>query len=61
MKFGAKFEKHIKAKVKEFNGVVNTNFWDNKVPKEGVNHTCIACVSVDSVMKMKKRIIHKSI
>ena len=31
-------EKYIKAKVKEFNGVVNTNFLDDKVPKEGVHH-----------------------
>ena len=38
-------EKYIKAKVKEFSGVVNANFWGNKVPKEGVNHTRIAYVS----------------
>ena len=31
-------EKYIKAKVKEFNGVVNTNFLGDKVPKEGVHH-----------------------
>ena len=27
----------------------------DKVPKEGVHHTCIACISIDSVMKMKKK------
>ena len=27
-------EKYIKARVKEFNGVVNTNFWGDKVLKE---------------------------
>ena len=36
-------KKYIKAKVKEFNSVVNINFWGDKVPKEGVHHTCIAC------------------
>ena len=48
-------EKYIKTKIKEFNGVVNTNFWGNKILKEGVHHTCIACISIDSVMKMKKK------
>ena len=35
-------KKHIKSKVKEFNGVVNTNFWGHKIAKEGVYHTFIA-------------------
>ena len=47
-------EKHIKTKVKEFNGVVNTNFWGDRVPKEGMHYTCIACISIDSVMKIEK-------
>ena len=55
-------EKYMNVKVKKINGVVNTNFWGDKVPKEGVHHTCITCISVDSVIKMeKKRIIHKFI
>ena len=45
----------MKAKVKEFNGVVNKNFWGDKVPKEGVHHICLACLSIDSVMKMDKK------
>ena len=51
----------MKAKVKEFNGVVNTNFQSDKVPTEGAHHICIACISLDSVMKMEKRIINKFI
>ena len=47
-------QKYIKAKVKEFNGVVNTNFWGDEMPKEGVHHTFIACISIDSVMKIEK-------
>ena len=48
-------EKYMNVKVKKINGVVNTNFWGDKVPKEGVHHTCIACISVDSVIKWKKK------
>ena len=48
-------EKYVKAKVKEFSDVVNTNFCGDKVPKGGVCHTCIACKSIDSVMKMEKK------
>ena len=45
----------MKAKVKELDGVVNTSFWGNEVPKEGVHYTCIACASIDSVMKIVKK------
>ena len=31
-------EKYIKVKVKEFNGVVNTNFLDDEVPTDGVHY-----------------------
>ena len=34
---------------------------DDKVPKEGVHHTCIACISIDSVMKMKKKKLYSSL
>ena len=46
-------EKYTKVKVKEFNGVVNTNFLNEELPK-GVHHTCKASISIDSVMKMEK-------
>ena len=39
-------EKYMKTKVKQFNGVINTNFWGEKVPKEGVHHTFIACLNI---------------
>ena len=45
-------EKYIKVKSKEFNSVIKTNFLGYEVPKEGVHHTCIACIAIDSVMKM---------
>ena len=47
-------QKYIKAKVGEFSGVVNTKFWGDKEPKEGVNRTYIARISTDSVMNMEK-------
>ena len=36
------------------NDVVNANFWGDKVPKENVHHTCIACITFGSVMKVAK-------
>ena len=48
-------EKYIKAKVHEFNGVINTNFCGYKIPREGVHHTCIASISIDSVTKIDKK------
>ena len=47
-------EKYIKAKVREFNGVVKTNFLGDEIPKEGVHYACIACITIDSVMRIKK-------
>ena len=32
-------KKYIKAELKEFNSVVDINFWGDKVPKEDVYHT----------------------
>ena len=52
-------EKYIKAKVKEFNGVVKTNFLGDEIPKENMHYTCIACITIDSLMTMEKRIIHR--
>ena len=48
-------EKYIEAKVKEFNGAPNTNFWGDEVPKKGVHYTYIACIRIDSVIKMEKK------
>ena len=48
-------KKHIKAKVREFNGVIKANVLGDEVPKENVHYTCIVCVTIDSVMRMKKK------
>ena len=48
-------EKYIKAKVREFNGVIKTNFLSDEVPKESEYYTCIACITINSVMRMEKK------
>ena len=47
-------ETYIKAKVRKFSGVIKTNFLDDEVPKENEHYTCIACITIDSVMRMEK-------
>ena len=46
---------YLKAKLRELDGVIKTNFWGNDMPKENMHYTCIACITIDSVMKMDKR------
>ena len=48
-------EKYIKAKVRELDGVIKTNFLGNKVPKEIKHYNCIACITIDSVMRIEKK------
>ena len=53
--------KYLKAKVREFDGVIRTNCLGNDVPKEYMRYTCIACITIDCVMKIDKKIICKFI
>ena len=46
---------YLKAKVREFDGVIKTNFLGNDTPKENMHYTCIACITIDSVMKIDKK------
>ena len=45
----------MKAKVREFDGVIKTNFLSNDTPKENIHYICIACITIDSVMTMDKK------
>ena len=61
-KLGIKFHsepvyeyKYLKAKVREFDGVIKTNFLGNDVPKENMHYTCIACITIDSVLTIDKK------
>ena len=47
--------KCLKTKVRTFDGSIKTNFSGNNLPKENIHYTCIACITVDSVMKMNKK------
>ena len=49
-------EKYIKAKVREFNGVIKTNFLGDEVPKETKHYTCIVCVTI-LLREWKRKII----
>ena len=60
-KIGIKFQsepvceyEYLRTKVREFDGVIKTNILGNSVPKENMHYTCIACITIDSVMKMDK-------
>ena len=60
-KLGIKFhsqpvydKKCLKTKVREYVGVIKTNFLGNDVPKENMHYTCIACITIDSAMRMEK-------
>ena len=46
---------YIKAKEREFDGKIKTNFLGDKIPKENIHYTCIACITIDSVMKIEKK------
>ena len=48
-------KKYIKAKVREYDSVIKTNFLGNKVPKENMRYTCIACLTIDSVVRKNKK------
>ena len=54
-------KKYIKAKVREYDRVIKTNFLGNRVPKENILYTCIACLTIDSVVRMDKKIIRRFI
>ena len=47
--------KYLKAEEKEFDGVIKTNFLGNDMPKENMHYTCIACITIDSVMRIDKK------
>ena len=67
-KLGIKFHgeliyenKYLRAKVRELDGVIKTNFLGNDMPKENMHYICIACITIDSVMRIDKKIIRKLI
>ena len=47
-------KKYIKAKVREFNVVIKTNFLGDETPKEKFHYAYIVCWAIDTVMRMEK-------
>ena len=35
--------------------MIKTNFLTDEVPKENEHYTCIACITIDSVMRIEKK------
>ena len=61
-KLGIKFHsepvyeyEYLKAKVKEFDGVIKTNFLGNDMRKENMHYTSIVCITIHSVMNIDKK------
>ena len=61
-KLGIKFhrelfskQKYLKAKIREFNGVIIPIFLGNDMPKENMYSTSIACIIIHSVMRIDKK------
>ena len=48
-------DSYIKTKVKIFSNIIKKLFSGNEVPKKRVEHSCIACISIDSVLKVDKK------
>ena len=42
-------EKYLKTKIKSHNGKINTNFHNNKIPKEGSQFICLSVILIDFV------------
>ena len=47
-------EKYLKAKIKSYNGKINTNFQNNKMPKEDSKYICLSVILIDSVFRTGK-------
>ena len=47
--------RYLKAKIREFDGMIKTNFLGNNMPKENMHYTCIAYITIDSVLTIDKK------
>ena len=47
---------YLKVKVRQFDGSIKINFLGNNLPKENTYYTSIACITLDSVLKMNRKI-----
>ena len=54
-------KKYIKAKVRESDGKIKTNFLGNKIRKENMHDTWIVSITIDSVMKIGREKVSASL
>ena len=47
-------EKYLKAKIKSYNRKINTNFHNDKIPREGSPFVCLSVTFIDSVFRTAK-------
>ena len=50
----------MKTKVKSY-GDEATDFHDKEIPKAGSNHTCLAVIMIDSVLKKRIKLLSASV
>ena len=48
-------EKYLKVKIKSYNGKINTNFYNNKIPREGPQFIDSSVILMDSVFRTGKK------
>ena len=48
-------KEYLKTKVIEYDGVTKTNVLGTGIRLENLHYTCIACITISSVMKMDKK------
>ena len=48
-------DQYIKTKVKTFSKAIKTLFNGDKIPEERIEYLCLACISIDSVLKVDKK------
>ena len=47
-------EKYLKAKIKSYNGKINTNFQNYEIPREGSQFICLSVILINSVFRAGK-------
>ena len=53
------YQKYLKVKGKSYKEKINTNFYDNKIPKEGSQFICLSVILFDSVFRTGKNYYHE--
>ena len=47
-------EKFLKAKIKSYNGKINTSFHNNKIPRDGSQVICLSVILINSLFRTGK-------